>query len=106
MSVGWTGVKEDWHALPFHLASFGHRVLVYDHREFGESRAPRLKEEKANETTVPKEKLTLELLADDCAELTRHVFPQQKVHCMGISSQSYQTQQLIHSFAVISKLYN
>ena len=76
--VGWTGTKEDWYSLPTVLASCGHDVLVYDHRGFGES----------SEHVKADGKYTLELLADDAAALSRHVFTKQKIHLMGISSQT------------------
>lgn len=74
--VGWTGVKEDWHSLPSQLSSSGYDVLVFDHRGFGESSAHQ---------PTKDESYTLELLADDTARLIQHVFPDQRVHVLGIS---------------------
>lgn len=68
-------MKEDWHGLPFALVEGGHEVLVYDHRGIGES-------------SKVTERYSMDRLADDAADLARHVFGNRApIHVMGISSQ-------------------
>lgn len=79
LPVGWTCLKEDWHNLPVRLSELGHEVLVFDQRGLGESSLH-------DEVDGP---YTLERLADDAASLIRHVYPNQKVHVIGYSSQAH-----------------